>query len=98
MWQRIREYWIPKLLFLATVLMGFCLGTFVVLLPFVHDVLPRRHALLTLFAEDTTVRRSALAAAVGLIVTAIVFFRPNYSSSAKKRSNGKSAVDTMAGA
>jgi hypothetical protein len=34
---------------------------------------------LTLFATDVVVRRTALGAAVGLVATAFVFFRPPYS-------------------
>jgi hypothetical protein len=33
---------------------------------------------LVLFARDTTLRRTALASAVGLVATAFVFFRPPY--------------------
>jgi hypothetical protein len=33
---------------------------------------------LALFARDATVRRTALASAVGLVATAFVFFRPPY--------------------
>ncbi len=34
---------------------------------------------LALFARDAVVRRTALAAAVGLAATAVIFFRPPYS-------------------
>ena len=34
--------------------------------------------LVALFARDVVVRRTALAAAVGLVATAFVFFRPPY--------------------
>ena len=98
MWQRIREYWIPKLFFTATVTTGVALAALAAVTPFVADVLPWRHELLTLFAEDAIVRRSALAAAVGLVVTAFTFFRPNPGKSDKKRSPAKSTVDTIAGA
>ena len=98
MWQRLRDYWIPKALFTVTVLVGLVLALLVALLPFVVDVLPERHPVLILFGEDTTVRRSALAAAVGLMITAFVFFRPHTPAAVQKRSSRKSSPDSMAGA
>jgi hypothetical protein len=38
---------------------------------------------LALFAEDRAVRRTGLASALGLVVTAYVFFRPRPSHTAK---------------
>src|SRR5262245_49072645 len=98
MWQRIREYWIPKLLFTATMILGLTLIILVAGMPFVVDMLPPPLGPMTMFANDTTVRRSALAAAIGLIVTAFVFFRPGGNISGKKRSPAKSSADTIAGA
>jgi hypothetical protein len=47
--------------------------------PLLDNDKPQTHGwsrLVTLFARDVTLRRTALASTVGLIVTACVFFRP----------------------
>lgn len=51
-----------------------CLLLLVVLTPTL-DTGPESARLLTLFANDAAVRRTALASAIGLTVTACVFFR-----------------------
>ena len=93
MWQELRDYWLPMMLFAATLLLAIALVLAVIVAPF----LPAVHVLIELYAADATVRRTSLAAAVGLIVTAFVFFRPNASVLSRK-SPKKPPHDTMAGA
>jgi hypothetical protein len=96
MWQELRDYWLPLMLFTAALVVAVTLLVLVAALPLVKDWLPFSHSLLDLLAEDTTVRRTSIAGAIGLIVTAWVFFRPN--TLARKSSPKKSPPDTMAGA
>jgi hypothetical protein len=98
MWQELRDYWLPLLLFASSSLVAVGLLVLVVVLPWVRDDLPFAHPLLDLFAEDATVRRSSIAGAIGLLVTAFVFFRPNASVLARKAAARKPPNDTMAGA
>ena len=93
MLQALREYWLPLLLFAATLLIAVALLLAVVVAP----LLPVTHVLIALYADDATVRRTSLAAAVGLIVTAFVFFRPN-AAVLRKAAPKKPAHETMAGA
>ena len=69
--------WLGRLLFHGTLLAALFLCGLVLLAPSLHvatDSLWQRVVLT--FAEDSVVRRTALAGAGGLFVTAIVFFRP----------------------
>lgn len=79
MFTQLREIWIPRFLF------GLCVGVALLLLLAVLlcPMLASDHTppgdvqrLLSLFAGDAVVRRTAIAAAIGLLVTACVFFRP----------------------
>ena len=94
--QELRDYWLPLMLFTGTLLVAVGLLLLVTLMPFVVEYLPVI-PVLPLFADDATVRRSSIAGAIGLIVTAFVFFRPNASVLGRK-SVKKPAGDTMAGA
>lgn len=85
MWQQLRDYWLPLMLFVAVLLVAVALLVIVMAMPLVIEDLPFTHPLLKLFAEDTTVRRSSIGGAIGLIVTAFIFFRPNASVLARKR-------------
>ena len=96
MLQELRDYWLPLMLFAGTLLIAVGLLLLVALMPFAIDYVPI--APLTLFAEDATVRRLSIAGAIGLIVTAFVFFRPNASVFARKVPSKKPTDDTMAGA
>ena len=96
MWQELRDYWLPLMLFTAALVVAVGLLALVAALPFLVDRLPFGHPLLDMFAEDATVRRTSIAGAIGLIVTAWVFFRPNML--ARKSSPKKPPSDTMAGA
>jgi hypothetical protein len=70
---------LPRLLFCLTAGLALALGGLVLLAPWLDgegsppDGWPR---LVAVFARDVAVRRTASAAAVGLLVTALVFFRP----------------------
>ena len=94
MWQRLRECWLPLLLFTGALLMAFTLLALVVASPLAVDYLPASQ-FMQLFAEDAVVRRSSIAGAIGLLVTAFVFFRPNLGAGRKAPKANK---DTMAGA
>src|SRR5262249_13039213 len=74
MWERFRDFWLPRLLFVTTLGFAIALALAVFLAPLVTDA--SSHSLLALFAQDVVVRRTALASAAGLAVTAFVFFRP----------------------
>jgi hypothetical protein len=66
-----------RLLFLITVLLAFGLAVLVVVSPWLDgDSVPAGwERFFAVFAEDALVRRTALASAAGLLVTAFVFFR-----------------------
>jgi len=98
MWQELRDYWLPLMLFAGALLAAVVLFALVIAMPFLVGQLPFTHVLLDLFAEDAVVRRSSIAGAIGLIVTAFVFFRPNASVLARKSSAKKPPPDAMAGA
>lgn len=73
------ETWLPRLLFLLTIGLSVSLILLVLLAP----VLLRTPAfaqgapvVLKLFARDAALRRTTMASALGLLVTACVFFRP----------------------
>jgi hypothetical protein len=98
MWQDLRDYWLPMLLFIGALLAAAILILLVATLPFAGEYLPFENPILSLFAEDATVQRVSIAAAIGLVVTAFVFFRPNSAPPERKSSPGKPPRDTMAGA
>jgi O-antigen ligase len=96
MWDRLQNVWLPRLCFLTTLTMALALVAAVIAGPW---LVPSAAAplLLELFAQDGTVRRTALASAAGLLVTAFVFFRPT-ASSPKKSSPKEPRSGNMAGA
>lgn len=65
---------LQRLLFFATLALAAALALLVPTAPLLHAAQP--DSVLHLFAEDVVVRRTALASALGLAVTAFVFFRP----------------------
>lgn len=93
MWQDVRDYWLPLLLFIGSLAVAVILLVLVLAAPHVIEYLPSM-LLSELYAEDATVRRTSIAAAIGLIVTAFVFFRPK---GARRPTNPK-PHDSMAGA
>src|SRR2546423_463208 len=73
-----RSSLLSRLLFLVTVLLAAILLGLVVLAPYLasgEPNLPMRDRVIAVFARDQAIRRTALASALGLIVTACVFFR-----------------------
>jgi hypothetical protein len=95
MWQRLQETWFPWTLFAMANFAAAILLALVFALPFVVDGLPFSNSVLHLFVSDATVRRSSIAGAIGLVVTAFVFFRPSPAPTSRKK---KPAQDTVAGA
>src|SRR5262249_523306 len=77
--RRSRFTWLPRLLWGLTLAAATALFLLVLVPPLLDNGWGRTEGgsrLLTLFARDATLRRTALASALGLIVTACVFFRP----------------------
>jgi hypothetical protein len=74
MLERLRETWLPRLLFVLTSAAGLALLLAVTLAPYLFRA--NGPALVRLFAQDAVVRRTAVASGLGLLVTACVFFRP----------------------
>lgn len=97
MLQEVRDYWLPLMLLVVVLLLAAFLFLFVIAAPYALEFLPP-YQLLELYANDTTVRRVSLAASVGLVVTALLFFRPNSAILGRKSSAKKAPHDTMAGA
>jgi hypothetical protein len=78
-WFPRRRPWLPRLLFPASLFAAALLFALVLLSPLVDNAETSPHGwgrLLALFARDAAVRRTAIASALGLAVTAGVFFRP----------------------
>lgn len=76
---RSRPFWLPSLFFWITLGLSGLLLALVGLSPWVESFGSSFHGgsrLLELFARDVTLRRTAIASALGLTVTAYVFFRP----------------------
>jgi hypothetical protein len=74
--------WLPRFLFLVTVLASLVLTAAVFVAPILAaspdgGLWADLHAL---FASDIAVRRTAIASAIGLLVTAWIFFRPRAGS------------------
>jgi hypothetical protein len=72
---------LPGYLFVACQVLAVVLSSFVLTAPLLDGGGPGTDLagrVLALFARDAAVRRTALAAAVGLVATAFVFFRPPY--------------------
>jgi len=65
--------WFGWLVYRLLWLIAFALILLVIAAPWVHTRVSSR--LMTVFARDVTLRRTAIASAIGLIVTAHVFFR-----------------------
>ena len=77
--RRPSSSWLPRLLFRVTFLLAIVLISLVVLAPFFGDQRtadrgPTRW--IALFARDVALRRTAIASAIGLGVTASIFYRP----------------------
>lgn len=98
MFDRLRNYWLPRLLFAATLVCAGSLAVGVAAAPWLLGRLTRPTPALRLFAEDVAVRRTALASALGLSVTAFVFFRPPPAAQPPKKSPRNSPPGNIAGA
>lgn len=75
-----RSTWLPRWLFRVTLGVSAGLLLAVILSPLLEPATPDPAGwsrLLALFARDGTLRRTALASAAGLTVTACIFFRPD---------------------
>jgi hypothetical protein len=80
-WWRWRRR-LPGALFVLCLVLAAGLAGLVAAAPWLDPGRPPEDAAeraLALFAHDPVVRRTALGAAVGLVATAFVFFRPPYS-------------------
>jgi hypothetical protein len=74
-----RKYWLQRFLFSLSVLVSGILFTVVIAAPAIdnEEQAPKGAARLTaVFARDATVRRTAIAAGIGLLAAACIFFRP----------------------
>ena len=98
MWHEVRDYWLPLLLLLLALLVAAVLLVLGVAAPYVVENPFIAHPLLDLYGRDVTVQRVSIAGAIGLIVTAFVFFRPNRSVLARRSSSRKPPDDSTAGA
>jgi len=75
---RLRLTWLPRFLFRSTLVAAVVLIALVFLTPLLDNESQRPagwRKLVALFARDPVLRRTAVASAVGLAVTAFVFFK-----------------------
>jgi hypothetical protein len=102
MLRQFLSYWIPRLLFLATLATALFLILLVCVSPVVHNkVWPGSEwsRVLLVFAEDVTLRRTTVASALGLIVTGVVFFRvPGFPRRRRSPEREPPSSQMMAGA
>jgi hypothetical protein len=79
-----RRSWLSFILFWLTLLVSAGLIVLVILAPLLDNSLKREGGVrwLVVFAEDVVLQRTAVASALGLAVTAFVFFRPQRSKHA----------------
>lgn len=101
----MREWrWLAQMLFFLACLIAGALVLLVVLAPSVEaNDAPASiwRDMLDLFARDVVVRRISVATAIGLVVTAFIFFLPrrSYQQRASRRSSSQSPPSTpVAGA
>lgn len=92
--------WLPRFLFLVTVLLSLALAAAVFIAPIIEldnteGILPDLQAL---FAWDITVRRTAVASAIGLMVTAFIFFRARGTAMEAARKKHRPPPSNIAGA
>lgn len=83
--------WLPRLLFLITVLLSLGLAAAVFISPLLgaDERAGLWSDMRSMFAGDMTVRRTAVASAIGLMVTAWIFFRTRATSDAGHKSAKK---------
>ena len=73
---RFGSVWLPRFLFRLSLVLATGLFLLVLLAPLLDN---GSQYLFTLFAKDATLRRTAIASAIGLTATAAIFFRPKSS-------------------
>lgn len=96
MWDRFSDFWLPRILFGLTVALAMALTSLVFLAPWLSQT--DDGPLLALFARDAVVRRTSLASAFGLLVTAYVFFRPGGFVFLRSQKDNNRTPPPMAGA
>ncbi len=89
------QVYLPMFLFGLTLSLAFALGATVVAAPWFFIEGETTHPLLYLFAKDMVVRRTGFFSAMGLVVTALVFFKPE--GLMKKKDAGKKPAEVAAG-
>ena len=85
---------LPRFLFLLTITAALGLIVLVIAAP----VLDNKQPVVAVFAQDVTLRRTALASALGLLVTACVFFRVPSNSKKPAKSTKLPPPPDIAGA
>ena len=73
--ERLRDVWLPRCCFVLTLGSALVLAVAVLISPWIAGG-ESEHPILSLFAHDSTVRRTSIASALGLAATAFIFFRP----------------------
>jgi hypothetical protein len=79
----ITDVWLPRMLFVLSLGLALVLAGAALVAPWLGPEI--EHPLTALYAHDVTVRRVSLFSAVGLAVTAFVFFRPKPTPTADKK-------------
>ena len=92
----MKSSWFPRLLYYLSLMAAAALILLVILSPLVDNKVSLRW--LTVFANDPTLRRTAVASALGLVVTACVFFRTPGSGRQKSSGSSQAPPSDMAGA
>ena len=88
-----QETWLRWVLYVATLAAAASLGLTVFIAPWIADA--AEPSLWTLYADDLTVRRTSIFSALGLLVTALVFFKPKPAPVKEKKPD---ATTNVAGA
>jgi hypothetical protein len=81
--RRTQAPWLPRILFRLSFLIAGALTLVVLLAPWCDKLQARgriRTNWLSLFARDIALRRTAIASAIGLGVTASIFYKPQFRS------------------
>ena len=102
MTMRLSPSWLPWLLFRLTIGLSIFLILLVFLCPWMDNGQVQARGwrqIVGLFAQDVTLRRTTLASALGLAVTACIFFRqPVLPARVPPRPRGQTPPSEMAGA
>jgi hypothetical protein len=102
MTERLSSPWLPRMLFRLTIGLSALLIMLVFLCPWLDNEQTQTRGwrqVIGLFGRDVALRRTTLASAVGLIVTACVFFRqPTMPPRVPPKPRGQAPPSEMAGA